>query len=69
MKATRLHLGLTLFWALLTLPTVLWWRESILWIALMSIYSIIVGHWGAFEAAKADERLRKERRGLKDITI
>lgn len=26
-------------WALLIVPTVLWWKHSILWIALMSVYA------------------------------
>jgi len=46
---------MTLVWVLLTAPTILWWRESILWIGLISIYANIVGHWSSWEAAKAGE--------------
>lgn len=40
------NVGSTIVWALLILPTLLWWRESILWIALMSV-------WANFAAALA----------------
>jgi hypothetical protein len=40
-------------WALLLIPTLLWWRESILWVAFMSLYANFVGHLSALEAALA----------------
>ncbi len=54
-KATTIHIILTGVWTLLIIPTVFFWKDSILWISLMSVYAIISTHWGAYQAAKADE--------------
>lgn len=59
MKASRRHLWLTLLWISLIVPTLLWWRDSVFWVALMSLYANIVGHWSAFEAARAKETSEK----------
>jgi hypothetical protein len=56
MKSSTLHTLMTLVWVVLILPTLLWWRESVLWVALMSLWANIAAHWGAREAAKAKER-------------
>ena len=54
-KASTIHTALTLVWAMLALPTLLWWRESVLWVALMSLWANIASHWAAREAARAKE--------------
>lgn len=50
-----LHACLAIGWALMFVPTVLWWSESILWVGTMSIYAIVVGHWSAVEAARPND--------------
>lgn len=62
MNEVRFHLFAMGVWALLAIPTVLFWKESILWVAFMSLYANFVGHFGAYEAAKA-ERNTSERSG------
>lgn len=47
------HRIMAVVWALLAIPTLLWWRESILWVAFMSLYANFVGHASAAEAAEA----------------
>lgn len=54
MNAARLHLALTILWVTLAIPTLLWWRESVLWVALMSLYANVAGHWAAYQAAHAE---------------
>ena len=49
-------------WILLGVPTVVWWKDSILWISLMSLYAIIVSHWSALESAITEQEL-KDRKG------
>lgn len=39
-------------WLLLAIPTLVLWKSSVLWIAIMSLYANFAGHWGAAEAAK-----------------
>jgi hypothetical protein len=55
LKASTIHTALTLVWAALVLPTLFWWRESVMWVALMSLWANIASHWAAREAAKAKE--------------
>lgn len=54
MSSPRFHLVAMVTWALLLIPTVLWWKESILWVAGMSLYANFVGHFGAYQAARAE---------------
>ncbi|MEH5974380.1 monooxygenase [Phytobacter diazotrophicus] len=51
----RVHLALALVWAVLTIPTLLWWKNSILWVSLMSIYAIVISHLAAYSAAHAEK--------------
>jgi hypothetical protein len=49
------NLILTYVWIMLILPTLLWWKDSILWVALMSIWANVVGHFSAYIASRAEE--------------
>lgn len=49
------NLIMVFVWLALTVPTVLWWRDAIMWIAFMSLYANAAGHWSAFQAARAKE--------------
>lgn len=51
----RLHFALMGVWICLIIPTFLWWSDSILWIAFMSLYANISTHWSAAQAARAEE--------------
>ena len=55
-KASTIHTVLTLVWVALVLPTLLWWRESVFSVALMSLWANIASHWSAREAARAKEK-------------
>jgi hypothetical protein len=55
----QVHLIAVAIWVVLIIPTLIWWRTSILWIAFMSLYAIVTGHWGAYEAAKAKDLAEK----------
>jgi len=49
----KVHLALAMTWAALLVPTLLWWKDSILWVAAMSLYANIASHLGGYEAARA----------------
>lgn len=51
----RFHAGATVVWIGLITPTLIWWRESILWIALMSIWANIAAHAAAWAGSRAEE--------------
>ena len=59
----RLHLVATLMWLTLVVPTVLWWRDSILWVALMSVWANVVGHWSAWQASRAETKTEPKEAG------
>lgn len=50
-----LHASLTLTWLLLGIPTMLWWKESIAWVAWMSLYANVASHWAAYQGARAED--------------
>ena len=50
-----LHLVAMWAWALLLIPTLIWWRDSVLWIAAMSLYANFVGHFSSWQAARSEE--------------
>lgn len=52
------NLASTLIWALLIVPTLLWWRESILWIALMSVWANFAASLAALVSALAAREAR-----------
>lgn len=33
------------------IPTLVWWKESILWVSGMSLYALVIGHISSYEAA------------------
>lgn len=49
------HKWLTIVWTVLLVPTVLLWKESIPWLALMSCYANLAGHFAAWQGARAEE--------------
>lgn len=50
----KLNLIAIVVWAILLIPTVLYWKESIIYLVFMSWYAIFVSHIAAWVAAKAE---------------
>jgi hypothetical protein len=50
----KFHFGMMATWALLIVPTVIWWKDSILWVALMSIWANFYTAVTAWDAARAE---------------
>lgn len=48
----RRHLVLLVAWGILGVPTIGWWRASVVWLVFMSWYANFVGHWSSYEAAR-----------------
>lgn len=62
MKLTATHLRrfngvATLVWLALVIPTVLFWRESILWIAIMSVWANVAASFGAWASFRTEEKV------------
>lgn len=43
-------------WVVLVVPSVLFWKESVFWLVLVSVYANIAGHYAGYEAARAERR-------------
>lgn len=54
----RFHRYMIDVWVLLTIPTILWWKDSILWVACMSIYACIGFHVEGYQAARIEAQNR-----------
>lgn len=54
-RSKTFHLCMMIVWASLVIPTVIWWKESILWVAFMSLYANWVGHFSAYQGSRAEE--------------
>jgi hypothetical protein len=53
-NAARVHLCLTFFWLASLLPTVLWWKDSILWVGIMSCWANVAAHWASYQGSCAE---------------
>ncbi|EPF6607724.1 hypothetical protein [Klebsiella aerogenes] len=51
----RCHLVAAIMWFVLAIPSVIWRKDSILWVIIISIYANIVGHLSGYSAARADQ--------------
>jgi hypothetical protein len=60
MGSSKVQMILTLVWALLFIPALLWWKESVPFLVFVSVYANFVGHWAAWEASKAKEEAEAE---------
>ncbi|WP_426506227.1 hypothetical protein [Serratia proteamaculans] len=51
----KAHLFMSFLWVVLAIPSIMWWKDSVLWVIIISIYANIVGHLSGYTAARADE--------------
>ncbi|HCA5641744.1 hypothetical protein [Klebsiella pneumoniae] len=51
----RCHLVAAVMWVGLAIPSLIWWKDSVLWVILISIYANIVGHLSGYSAERADQ--------------
>lgn len=67
--AAKVHVTLAAIWCVLILPTVAYWRESILWVSLMSCYALFSSHLASYQAAASagvDEATRLKLNAIAD---
>lgn len=50
----RFHATATIVWSILLIPSLIWWKDSILWVILLSVWANIASHGGAWSAARAE---------------
>lgn len=49
------HLSMMVVWAALAIPGIIWWKESILFIIILSLYANFAGEFAAYQAARAED--------------
>ena len=54
------NLWLAVLWALMIIPTVLFWKDSVLFVAGASVYANVAGHIAAWQASRAEEMVDPE---------
>lgn len=62
-----INFWLTITWVFLAIPTVLWWKQSILWVAVASIYANVVSHYTAYLTARVEVREEDVQEALDDV--
>lgn len=48
------HAAMTVTWAVLIVPSVVWWKDSVPWLVVISVYANVAGHFGAWQASRAE---------------
>jgi len=61
LRNAKIHIWLNailfIVWGILFIPSLLWWKESIIWVVFMSCYANFVGHFSALMGAFAEEKV------------
>lgn len=69
-KTVWLHRVCAVGWTIALIPALLWWRESIVFVIIASVYANIKSDWGAAEAAddhRVIEQLEEINRKLDQV--
>lgn len=51
----RFHAVATLVWLALIPPSVTWWRDSVPYLVVLSVWANVAGHWSSYQAARAEQ--------------
>lgn len=51
---SHFHAAMTVFWLLLIVPSLIWWKDSILFVILISLWANVASHWASYQAARAE---------------
>ena len=62
----NIHLGLGIMWILLLIPAFLFWKESILFVIVMSIYANVEASFAAREGAASEAEQRESTSRIKE---
>lgn len=54
------HGVMTILWALLIIPSVLFWQNSIVWVVIMSAWANLAGHFASWQSARVEVRQEEQ---------
>lgn len=52
----RFHLAMVFVWAALAVPGILLWKDSVLFVIILSLYANIAGEFAGYQAARAETK-------------
>jgi hypothetical protein len=55
----EIHRFMAGVWCLLTVPSLLWWGNSVKWVIVISLYANVAAELAGAEGAKADRAARE----------
>lgn len=50
------HLVMMIVWPTLLVPTVIWWKNSVVWVAALSLYANFASEFAAWHGARTEEK-------------
>ena len=56
----KFHFVMMVVWALMLVPTILWLKDSVPYIAFMSLYALVVSHWAGWDGARAEQAIKDQ---------
>ena len=65
----NVHLGLGIMWILLLIPAFLFWKESILFVIVMSIYANVEASFAAREGAASEKEQIESRKRIEETLV
>jgi hypothetical protein len=51
----RFHAVMTVAWLALAVPSLIWWKTSITWVIVLSVWANVASHFGAWQGARAED--------------
>lgn len=57
--AKKVHGWAVFFWLGMAVPSMLLWSQSVPYLVGISVYAVVTGHWGGYQAASAECRVRE----------
>jgi len=54
----RFHLVMIGVWAFLAIPGLIWWKDAVWWVVVMSLYANLAGEFAAYQAARSEEEAK-----------
>jgi hypothetical protein len=56
----RFHLVMVFVWLGLAVPGILLWRDSVLFVIILSLYANLAGEFAGYQGARAEEEAAKK---------
>lgn len=57
------HLAMMIVWPILMIPTIIWWKNSVVWVAALSLYANFASEFAAWHGANTEKHQREQNDG------